>query len=73
MGTQSRNSDEVESITLSESDGLIVARDESTGIASQGQTKSEALVNLAEALELHSRPDPNGSEITEANAPWFEE
>lgn len=37
-----------------EDDGRITARDVESGIASDGQTKSEALAMLAEALELHA-------------------
>jgi predicted RNase H-like HicB family nuclease len=33
--------------------GLVTARDIETGIAARGETKSEALAMLAEALELH--------------------
>lgn len=34
-------------------DGQITARDVESGVASYGETKSEALSMLAEALELH--------------------
>jgi predicted RNase H-like HicB family nuclease len=71
MGVQSREPKEGDTVTVTESDGYIVARDESSGVASQGETKSEALANLAEALELHSRPDPEDAEISESTAPWF--
>lgn len=73
MGVQSREPREDETVTITESDGYIVARDEASGVASQGDTKAEALVNLAEALELHARPDPEDAEISEATAPWFED
>ena len=36
-----------------EDDGSITAKDKETGVASFGDTKSEALRMLAEALELH--------------------
>lgn len=71
MGAQSRDPGEDETVTLFESDGYIVARDEETGIASQGETKSEALANLAESLELHARPTSD-DDIEEASAPWFD-
>lgn len=71
MGVQSRDPEERETVTITESDGYIVARDESTGVASQGNTKVEALSNLAEALELHERPEPEDADIEEATAPWF--
>jgi predicted RNase H-like HicB family nuclease len=38
---------------IHEDDGSITARDKETGVASFGDTKSEALRMLAEALELH--------------------
>lgn len=44
-----------EQVELSESDGVIVARDTETGVADQGETTAEALSNLAEALEFHNR------------------
>jgi predicted RNase H-like HicB family nuclease len=71
MGTQSREPRENETIAVFESDGFIVARDEETGIASQGETKSEALANLAESLQLHERPVPD-DEVEDAQAPWFD-
>jgi predicted RNase H-like HicB family nuclease len=71
MGVQPRESDESETVTITESDGYIVARDEDSGVASQGETKAEALANLAEALELHARPDPEDADLSEAMAPWF--
>jgi hypothetical protein len=36
-----------------EDDGRITARDVETGVASDGDTKADALRMLAEALELH--------------------
>ncbi|PSP58179.1 hypothetical protein BRC72_06160 [Halobacteriales archaeon QH_7_66_36] len=38
---------------IHEEDGSITARDLETGVASFGETKTEALRMLAEALELH--------------------
>lgn len=38
---------------IREDDGKITARDLETGVASFGETKTEALRMLAEALELH--------------------
>lgn len=71
MGTTPRDVENDTTVTIFESDGYIVARDEESGVASQGETKSEALVNLADALELHSRPDPSDEELEESGAPWF--
>jgi predicted RNase H-like HicB family nuclease len=71
MGTTPRDADNDTTVTVFESDGYIIARDEASGVASQGETKSEALINLADALELHSRPDPEDEELEEPDAPWF--
>jgi len=71
MGVQTREHDENDTVTITERDGYVVARDEATGVASQGETKAHGLANLAEALELHDRPDPEGTLVTEATAPWF--
>ncbi|RXK50585.1 type II toxin-antitoxin system HicB family antitoxin [Halorientalis pallida] len=73
MGTTPRAPDESGTVTVFESDGLIVARDEETGVASQGDTKPEALANLAEALDLHSRPAPDNEDFQEPDAPWFDD
>jgi predicted RNase H-like HicB family nuclease len=71
MGVQPRESDDEETVTITESDGYVVARDETTGVASQGDTKTEALENLAEALERHTRPEPDDVDPSEPDAPWF--
>jgi hypothetical protein len=47
-----------------EDDGRITARDLETGVASYGETKTEALRMLAEALELH---EGGGEPVTEAD------
>lgn len=73
--TQSRESPvEDDTVTITRSDGWYVATDEETGVASQGETKAEALANLAEALELHERHVPEDSdEVPDpSDAPWFE-
>lgn len=49
-----------------------VAKDEVTGVTSQGRTRSEALANLSEALELYDEPVPADVEATVPDAPWFE-
>lgn len=48
-----------------------VARDETTGVASQGRSRPEALENLAEALALHDEPIPDDIELGEPDVPWF--
>jgi predicted RNase H-like HicB family nuclease len=73
MGTQSREPSDTDTVTITKSDGYFVARDEETGVADQGETKAEALANLAEALELHTRPVPDDADEPEtASAPWFD-
>lgn len=51
-----------------EDDGRITARDLETGIASYGETKSEALAMLAEALELH---EGGGEPVTDDDLDEF--
>lgn len=59
-------------ITIDRTGKYVVAKDPQTGVASQGETKAEALENLAEALRLHERPVPEDEADQEpSNAPWF--
>ena len=58
------------SITVSHEGDWYVARDEETGVTSQGETRAEAISNLGEALSLHEQP-VDEDEISEPNAPWF--
>jgi predicted RNase H-like HicB family nuclease len=57
MSTETSTNDDVRSgrtITLTQADdGWWVARDEATGVASQGETRKDALDNLDEAVALH--------------------
>ena len=57
MSTETSTNDDVRSgrtITLTQADdGWWVARDEETGVASQGETRQDALDNLDEAVALH--------------------
>jgi predicted RNase H-like HicB family nuclease len=69
--TWTRNPDDVDNVTLTIEDGWYVARDEETGITSQGETRPEALANLADALELHERPVPDEEDIDPSSAPWL--
>lgn len=59
-----------ETISVTREGDWFVARDESSGVASQGETKSAALANLAEALALHAE-DVDDIDATEPDAPWF--
>jgi len=72
MGARPKGSPS-DTITVTKEDRWYVAKDESTGVASQGETKVEALENLAEALELHTRPEPeeNSESPESSTAPWF--
>lgn len=60
-------------VTITQEGEWYVARDEASGVASQGDTRATALANLAEALELHEEPLPDDAEATEPDAPWFSE
>jgi predicted RNase H-like HicB family nuclease len=57
MSTETSTNDDIRSgrtITLTQADdGWWVARDEETGVASQGETRQDALDNLDEAVALH--------------------
>lgn len=59
-------------VTLADEGGWIVARDEATGVASQGRTRAEALENLADAIALSEEPVPEETELREPDVPWFE-
>lgn len=54
MASTTREGDDLESIEfVREDDGSITARDLETGLARGGDTRAEALAQLAEVLELH--------------------
>ena len=57
---------------IEEDDGGWSAIDEEVGVASQGETRQEALANLDEAVELtiEAREDDTGA--SEPDAPWFD-
>ncbi|GAB3033857.1 hypothetical protein GCM10025298_23560 [Natronobiforma cellulositropha] len=75
MGVQSRGTDGGETVTVTQSGDWYVAKDEATGIASQGETKARALENLADALELSARsvPEERVERVEPSSAPWFSE
>lgn len=59
-------------VTLSESDGYVVATDEETGVTSQGTTRAEALRHLADALALAARPVDEAEDVdAPSDAPWL--
>lgn len=53
-------------------DGGWSAIDEQAGVASQGETRTEALENLDEAVELTNEARADDSPAPEATAPWFD-
>jgi len=70
MGVRPRKGSDDDTVTVSRGEQCYVARDESSGIASQGETKAEALQNLAEALELAEEPVEDEADDL-SDAPWF--
>jgi len=48
------------------------AIDEATGVASQGETREEALANLDEAVELTLEAREADTDAPVPDAPWFE-
>lgn len=68
MASTSENRDrgEPNSVTfVREEDGTITARDEETGLARGGDSRAEALAQLAEVLELH---EGGGESIDDSDA-----
>ena len=61
-----------QSIRLTHEDDKWVAVDDETGIASQGNTREEALLNLDEALELARKSQESKLEARKPDTPWFE-
>lgn len=54
MASATRDPDDLEGVEfVQEDDGTITARDLETGLARGGDTRAEALAQLAEVLELH--------------------
>jgi predicted RNase H-like HicB family nuclease len=57
---------------IEEDDGGWSAIDDETGVASQGETRREALDNLDEAVELTKEAREADTDAPEPDAPWFE-
>ena len=57
---------------IEEDDGGWSAIDEVVGVASQGETREEALANLDEAVELTIKAREDDTAAPEADAPWFD-
>ena len=57
---------------IEEDEGGWSAIDEETGVASQGETREEALANLDEAIKLTKEAREADTDVPEPDAPWFE-
>jgi len=57
---------------IEEDDGGWSAIDDETGVASQGETRREALDNLDQAVELSKEAREVDTEAPEPDAPWFD-
>lgn len=57
---------------IEEDDGWWSAVDEGTGVASQGETREDALANLDEALSATAEANEADTSAPEPDAPWFE-
>lgn len=57
---------------IEEVEGGWSAIDEEAGVASQGETRAEALANLDEAVELTETAREAGTDAPEPDAPWFD-
>jgi len=57
---------------VEEEDGGWSAIDDETGIASQGETRREALDNLDEAVELTKEAREADTNAPEPDAPWYD-
>jgi predicted RNase H-like HicB family nuclease len=58
-------------LTEADDDGWS-AIDEETGVASQGETRREALDNLDQAVELTKEAREAETEAPEPDPPWFD-
>lgn len=58
---------------LEEDDGWWSAIDEETGVASQGETREDALENLDEALAATKEAQAADTPAPEPSAPWLDE
>ena len=57
---------------IEEDDGWWAAIDEETGVASQGETRQDALANLDEAVALTKEGESADTPATEPDAPLFD-
>ena len=56
---------------IEEDDGWWSAIDEETSVASQGETREQALENLDEAVALTEEARDDDTSAPEPDAPWF--
>jgi predicted RNase H-like HicB family nuclease len=57
---------------VEEDDGWWSAIDEETGVASQGESRREALENLDTAVEITIEASSEDTASPEPDAPWFD-
>jgi len=57
---------------IEEDEGGWSAIDEESSVASQGETREEALANLDKAIELTEEAREADTDAPEPDAPWFE-
>jgi predicted RNase H-like HicB family nuclease len=57
---------------IEEDDGWWSAVDQTTGVASQGETREAALSNLDEAVAATQKAREEDGDAPEPDAPWFE-
>lgn len=57
---------------IEEDDGWWSAVDAETGVASQGETRQQALQNLDAAVKLTNEARNDDTSAPEPDAPWFE-
>ncbi len=65
-------SPELRHITLTREDDWWVARDDDTGIASQGETRGAALEHLDKAVRLSNAANEADTPTPVPDAPWFD-
>lgn len=61
------------SIELTREDDWWVARDQASGIASQGETREKALQNLDEAVEAARSVQDQEGDAAVPDAPWLDD
>jgi predicted RNase H-like HicB family nuclease len=71
VSTQAPDDPDGSVITITRSDGWFVIRDEEAGITTQGETRAEAIENLADAIALQERDPEDDADPEPSDAPWF--